>query len=99
MKKGIYVGPPHFWHRYALNPRERYYYGYSGMYGPHTDLRHYKPIKEEFRWSDGCHDNKTLVESAVGVGAATMVGTMFYMVLMWIAVTFALKLAIEIFMK
>ena len=31
-----YVGPPHFWHRYALNHREQYYYGIGGIYGPST---------------------------------------------------------------
>ena len=29
-----YIGPPHFWHRYALNDREQYYYGIGGIYGP-----------------------------------------------------------------
>ncbi len=99
MEKGIYVGPPHFWHRYSLNPRERYYYSYYGMYGPHTELSNYAPIKEEFRWSDGCHDNKTLVETAVGVGGATMIGTMIYMILIWLFVTFILKLTIEYLLK
>lgn len=28
------VGPQHFWHRYALNDREKYMKGYYGMYGP-----------------------------------------------------------------
>jgi len=40
-----YIGPPHFWHRYALNPRERFYYGIGGIYGPFTgpDCMYRKP--------------------------------------------------------
>jgi hypothetical protein len=40
-----YIGPPHFWHRYALNPRERYYYGIGGIYGPFVgpDCMYRKP--------------------------------------------------------
>ena len=86
MKKGIYVGPPHYWHRYALNPRERYYYGYYGVYGPHTDLRHYEPIHEEFRLSDGCHNNGVLLQSFIGMG--------FSMVLWFIALTIAFNLLV-----
>jgi len=43
--KGIYKGPSHYWHQYSLVPREQYYYGYYGMYGPDTDLSMYKPIE------------------------------------------------------
>jgi hypothetical protein len=40
-----YIGPPHFWHGYALNPRERFYYGIGGIYGPFTgpDCMYRKP--------------------------------------------------------
>ena len=44
--KGIYQGPPHYWHQYSLVPREQYYYSYYGMYGPHTDLSMYKSVGE-----------------------------------------------------
>ena len=39
-----YSGPWHYWNHYSLNPRERYYYGYYGMYGPHTDKSLYTPV-------------------------------------------------------
>ncbi len=97
--KGIYVGPPHFWHHYALNPRERYYYGYYGMYGPDTDLSQYEPIKEEFRWSDGCYDNKTVVEAALEFGSLTMIGTIIYMLTMLLVVTCVLKLVLHLLLK
>jgi len=96
LQKGIYVGPPHFWHQYALNPRERYYYSYYGMYGPYIDPLHYKPIQEEFRWSDGCHNNQTLVETALGVGAASMLGAVFYMIVVLCVVTLMWKLVISL---
>lgn len=40
-----YIGPPHFWHQYALNQREQYYYGIGGIYGPFTgpDCMYRKP--------------------------------------------------------
>ena len=31
--KYIYVGPQHFWHEYALDPRNRWYFGIGGLYG------------------------------------------------------------------
>lgn len=46
MNKGIYKGAPHYWYQHSLVPRERYYYGYYGMYGPWTDKSKYKPIVE-----------------------------------------------------
>jgi hypothetical protein len=69
------------------------------MYGPYVNPNHYKPIKEEFRWSDGCHDNKTLVETALGVGAASMIGTIVYMLVLLFIVTFALNLAIRLIIR
>lgn len=41
-----YQGPPHYWYRHSLVPREKYYYGYYAYYGPDTDLSMYKPIGE-----------------------------------------------------
>lgn len=39
-----YQGPLHYWNHRSLVPREQYYYGYYGTYGPHTDLSLYKPV-------------------------------------------------------
>ncbi len=44
MTKGIYAGPPHYWHNRSLVPREKYYYGYYGYYGPWTDPKMYRPV-------------------------------------------------------
>lgn len=46
MKKAIYRGPWHYWNKYSVNPRERYYYSYYGMYGPYVNSDHYEPIHE-----------------------------------------------------
>ena len=43
--KAIYKGPTHFWNWYTLNPREKYYYGYYGSYGPSVNPKYYKPLK------------------------------------------------------
>jgi len=48
-EKAVYKGPPHYWHWYALNPREKYYYSYYGYYGPSVMNQYYQPIVE--------HDN------------------------------------------
>ena len=63
--KGIYKGPPHYWHSYALNPREKYYYGYYGYYGPWVDKSLYEPINDtvetlkttECKCNGGCNCN------------------------------------------
>lgn len=39
-----YTGPLHYWNARSVNPRERYYYGYYGSYGPQVDLSLYTPI-------------------------------------------------------
>lgn len=88
MKKGIYRGPPHYWHHYALNPRERYYYGYYGMYGPYVNPNFYEPINEEFRLSDGCHDNKALID--VFLGTTVGVGSMMLMLFLGLIIIFCL---------
>jgi hypothetical protein len=44
--KAIYRGPPHYWNHYSLNPRERFYYGYYGMYGPQIDMKDYEVIED-----------------------------------------------------
>ena len=90
--KGIYVGPPHFWHRYALNPRERYYYGYYGMYGPYTDISQYEPINEEFRLTDGCYNNESLLSGIVGGFMGGTLGTTGFFVVMIIIIAILYKL-------
>jgi hypothetical protein len=54
-----YTGPQHFWHTYALNPREKYYFGYYGMYGPFSGPRTYYEDASVpcFGSSGGCNES------------------------------------------
>lgn len=45
--KAIYRGPSHYWHTYSLTPRDRFYYGYYGMYGPQVHLQDYEIIEDD----------------------------------------------------
>jgi hypothetical protein len=76
-----YTGPQHFWHTYALNPREKYYFGYYGMYGPFSGPRTYYedarvPQSACFGSSGGCNESFQSGESGdfgllglIGIGA------------------------------
>ena len=56
-----YTGPSDYWNDYSLNPRERYYYGYYGTYGPWVDKSMYTSV--------GGGDSMNLSSSCNGVGS------------------------------
>lgn len=73
-----YQGPSHYWNHYSLVPREQYYYGYYGTYGPHTDLSMYEPIGE----SNSITGNK--IESFIGSSNYSFFNIVVCIVLAWI---------------
>ena len=39
-----YQGPQHYWNQKSLVPKEKYFYGYYGMYGPEINKNMYKNV-------------------------------------------------------
>lgn len=62
-QKGIYRGEWHLWNRLNLNPRERFYHRYYGMYGPYVPQAgcktDFEPIKDQ------CHGHEEVAAPVV----------------------------------